>query len=67
MWVCMYLRVGTRSLGVGMYVCIYLQSLRGCVYTFVCVWVYVYVYTHGVYVCVCIYSRIHIQRLYVCV
>jgi len=64
MWVCMYLHVDTRSLGVGMCVRIYLRTLYGCVYTFVCLRLYVHVYTHGVYMCVCTYSRIYIQRLY---
>ena len=41
----MYLHVGTRSLGVGMYVRIYLRTLYVCVYTFVCLR-YMFTYIH---------------------
>ena len=61
----MYLRVDTRSLGVGVYVCIYLRSLYGCVYSLVCLRVYVYEYTHGVYMCVYIYVHVFTYSVYI--
>ena len=66
MWVCMYLRVDARSLGVGKYVYKYLQSLMG-VHIRLCVSGYMCTYIHTEFTRVCVYSRIYIRRLYLCV
>jgi len=67
MWMCMYSRVGTRSLGVGMYTCAYTCRVRMGVCIHLCVSGYMFTYVRTEFTCVCVYSRIYIHRLCVCV
>jgi len=67
MWVCMYLRVDARSLGVGKYVYKYLQSLMG-VHIRLCVSGYnicVRIYTRSLHVCVYILVYTYAVCIYV--
>jgi len=61
MWVCIYVRVGTQSLHVVVYIFTYIHT------EFTCICIYLRICTQSLHVCVHIYLRTCAQSLRVCV